>query len=362
MIFLTDKKKLWRKILNIYTNKPKKYLRGQCAQGNFSLSMEDGMQEMLRQHPVTWPIDSPQQKYFDYRKWVYEEYEGANWNEMSILQFSGGPSFTGGNVELKNGYKDLLDPIQKTLNIRTSSEVKQIEHTDNDIIVTVFDHATSQFKKYQCKFIVCTTSIGVLKDSIKSTEMNPNIPLPELEKGLIRFIPPLPDWKVDSLNCYKLGLMDKVILQFPKQFWGPISRITYVGNEAGDFPWFDNVGSDPPALLGWTACRFADKMEAEMKSDDEVVQHCMQILRKEFPDAPDPIFAHVTRWRTNPFTRGAYTFITTGATTERAEKISLPVGNIFFAGEAYAKEHIGCVHGAFITGAEAAEQIIKLIG
>lgn len=213
-----------------------------------------------------------------------------------------------------------------------------------------------------------------MKESLKLDE---NITIDQIPKGLIHFKPTFPHWKKDSFDCYNIGLMDKVILRFNEKFWGNIGRITHISHEPGEYPWFDNISGDVPALLAWTACRFADKQAK--KTEEEIVNDCMKILRLQFPDAPDPTFYHVTRWRNNPFTRGSYSYITTGATGERADKLPLPVGNIRFAGEAYLRSNIGCVDGkyfiecfsfptnfyffsaAFISGKQVAYEIIKEI-
>ena len=334
-------------MLYLFFMKAKLYLHQEYAKGNTKLSLEDGFQFVLKETPLSWNEDSTEHHHFNYRKWVYEEFEGANWDEMSILQLEESQVFPGGNVMIKDGYGPLVEALQSNLKIRTNSEVKKIEYSDNSATVTVLHHyggGNSEYKVYTCNYVVFTASLGVLKESLN---LSKDIILEEIEKGLIKIEPSFPDWKKESLDCMTMGLMNKVIMQFDTKFWGQVSRIVYCGKEAGDFPWFDMQDGEVPVILAWTACRYADKYEREMKNDNDVIEHCMSIIRKAFPDAPNPCCSYVTRWRTNPLTRGAYSFLNTNATREKLQKLNTPVNTIYFAGEAFAGPHIGCVHGKY---------------
>ena len=264
---------------------------------------------------------------------------------MSLYQLEDSLTFAGGNVLIQGGYKPVLNIIQQEISMLTNREVKKVYYDGTNATVTVIHHTENgpEEQIYMCDYVVCTTSLGVLK---KSIELPVNsMAIGEIEKGLIQFEPPLPEWKQNSLRCFDIGLMDKVIMQFPFKFWKDLGRIVYYSVEPGEYPWFDVQPGEVPVLLAWTACRYADKCEREMPKDEQVIQHCMSILRKVFPDAPNPCNYHVTRWRNNPFTRGAYSFILAGSERKNLSGISEPVENVYFAGEACAKSHLGMVHG-----------------
>ncbi len=70
---------------------------------------------------------------------------------------------------------------------------------------------------------------------------------------------------------------------------------------------------------------------------------------------PDPTGHLITRWRHDPYARGSYSFLAVGARPEHREWLREPVGHrLFFAGEATHALFPATVHGALMSGEEAA--------
>jgi monoamine oxidase len=68
----------------------------------------------------------------------------------------------------------------------------------------------------------------------------------------------------------------------------------------------------------------------------------------------------ITRWRQDPFALGSYSFLGRGA--QPADRVALgePVGRtLFFAGEAANRRYPGTVHGAYLSGQQAAEHLAE---
>ena len=67
-------------------------------------------------------------------------------------------------------------------------------------------------------------------------------------------------------------------------------------------------------------------------------------------------------WQRDPFSRGAYSYVTVGAKNASA-KLARPLGAmLFFAGEASDVEgRTGTVHGAIATGRRAARQVVRAL-
>lgn len=63
----------------------------------------------------------------------------------------------------------------------------------------------------------------------------------------------------------------------------------------------------------------------------------------------------VSHWGSDVNTLGSYTYDVVGKPHDLYEKLRVPVDNLFFAGEATSVDFPGSVHGAFSTGAMAAE-------
>lgn len=66
-----------------------------------------------------------------------------------------------------------------------------------------------------------------------------------------------------------------------------------------------------------------------------------------------------SKWNSNQFSLGSYSYVKTGAFNE-CKIYSQTVNNkLYFAGEASNPKYIGTVHGAHISGREAAYKITK---
>lgn len=59
--------------------------------------------------------------------------------------------------------------------------------------------------------VLCTLTLGVLKVSIS--------PLSENQENVVKFYPPLPDWKQQAIQRLGFGNLNKVVLCFDKIFW-----------------------------------------------------------------------------------------------------------------------------------------------
>ncbi|MEM9436375.1 MAG: FAD-dependent oxidoreductase [Pseudomonadota bacterium] len=72
-----------------------------------------------------------------------------------------------------------------------------------------------------------------------------------------------------------------------------------------------------------------------------------------------PPTAHaITRWRSDPYAYGSYSFLARGADPSQRRDLAAPLGPLFFAGEATSSDHPSTVHGALLSGRRAARDII----
>ncbi len=84
-----------------------------------------------------------------------------------------------------------------------------------------------------------------------------------------------------------------------------------------------------------------------------------QIAAAPTSAVPEPVSYLITRWRRDPFARGAYSFLAKGADPTDRERLAAPIdGRLFFAGEATDSYFPATVHGALLSGQRAARQIV----
>jgi len=86
----------------------------------------------------------------------------------------------------------------------------------------------------------------------------------------------------------------------------------------------------------------------------------MTAIKKWYPNAPNHVNYKRSSWGNDPFAFGSYPFVKAGATPQdcNAYQESESTGNkIYFAGDGTTCTMIGTVHGAYITGVNAALKI-----
>ncbi|XP_066975268.1 spermine oxidase isoform X2 [Macrobrachium rosenbergii] len=173
-------------------------------------------------------------------------------------------------------------------------------------------------KKFYADHVICTVPLGVLK-----------------ENGKTMFDPPLPEYKMDSINRLCFGVVDKIYLEYERPFlnpnltevlllWDPIDPKEPVSER-----WFKKIYSftkvSETLLLGWISGDEAKYMET--LPFDQVSEKCTEILRQFLNDPfiPKPKRCINTTWWSQPFTKGSYTAVGVGASQVDITNISHPL-------------------------------------
>uniref|UniRef100_A0A166DRA3 SWIRM domain-containing protein n=1 Tax=Daucus carota subsp. sativus TaxID=79200 RepID=A0A166DRA3_DAUCS len=98
----------------------------------------------------------------------------------------------------------------------------------------------------------------------------------------------------------------------------------------------------------------AHKFESMPPTDavTQVLQILKGIYKPKGIDVPDPIQTVCTRWGSDPFSLGSYSNVAVGASGDDYDILAESVGDgrLFFAGEATTKRYPATMHGAFLTG------------
>lgn len=255
-----------------------------------------------------------------------------------------------------------------TTSIRLNSPVRSIRY--NPMANTIMDSKSGGSGVQVCLVdgsilvadcCVCTVPLGVLKDQS------------------IKFDPPLPESHRNAIASIGMGILNKIILQFESAFWGDLGQFGIA--DAKD-PAMTKIFLDcsPPnhdqgdgaaesstkiliLFLGGNAARRIDPHDADKGSsiplsDDEAVEDAMDSLRTVFgKKIPDPVATRVTRWGSDPFSRGGYSFAKVGCESNAYDDIARPLGDLLFAGEHTSKQSHSTVHGAWETGQREAKRI-----
>lgn len=104
--------------------------------------------------------------------------------------------------------------------------------------------------------------------------------------------------------------------------------------------------------------------QTELETDETLINEATAALSKMYSDktVPLPTETIVTRWQKDPYSRGSYSFVGAEATADDYDSMAKPIGNsLYFAGEATCREYPATVHGAYISGLQAASEIAESI-
>ncbi len=260
---------------------------------------------------------------------------GADVSDLSLWEFDQDGELNGDDVIFPKGYVQLVEAQAEGLDIRLNQIVRRVEY-NNDGVKVITDSG-----EYSAQVALVTVPLGVLK------------------RGAITFAPALPKWKTESIGRLNMGVLNKCYLKFSEIFWDTDSHLLgYVSAEKGQ--WCEWLNHAPllgqPILNGFNAGAFG--LEIESWSDEEIVASAMQTLRTIYGESiPDPEGWAITRWGHDPFAFGSYSHIPPFASGEDYDALAKPVGNIFFAGEATHRDFPSTVHGAYLSGIRAADEI-----
>lgn len=263
---------------------------------------------------------------------------GTDLENLSLMAYDEDEAFAGNDYLFPGGYDAIIQGLAKGIDIQLQQKVTGIEYGKKGVSVK------TERGSFQADAAVITLPLGVLKS------------------GAVTFSPPLPERKRAAISRLNMGVLNKVVLKFPKIFWpADNDMIGYISPQSKDFSEFVNLHrhTSAPVLVALTGGSFA--RELEQLSEREVGERVMKLLRRAHGNGiPNPEAIVRTRWAADPFSLGSYSHIPVGSSTGNLEALAEPVAELlFFAGEATSQQYPSTVHGAFLSGIREAQQIGK---
>jgi len=246
------------------------------------------------------------------------------------------------DVIFPGGYDQIIDGLSKGLRYKTGHVVTKVDY--NEEIITV----TTNKGVFKSKYVISTLPLGVL------------------QKGSVEFSPSLSEnapKKNQAIQNLKMGTLNKVYLVFDKLFWdNDYQFITYIPEKKGQWLYFMNLYNitKKPVLLAFNTGDYA--LQLENHTDEQIIGDAMNVLKtiyeKGGKTVSDPVYFNITRWGSNPFGWGAYSYTGVHSTNADFFELSKPLQNrLFFAGEVTEVRYPATVHGAYLSGIREALRI-----
>jgi monoamine oxidase len=192
---------------------------------------------------------------------------------------------------------------------------------------------------------------------------------PPGEAGAVHFSPELAV-KRAALEGLASGPIIKLLLRFATSFWETLHEGRY--RDAGFFhvpdapfaTFWTPAPARAPLLVAWAGGPRALRL-ASGASPAQLVRKALASLEKLFGKELDVTAElrgyYYHDWQQDPFARGAYSYVTVGASAARAGLAQPIEDTLFFAGEATDAEE-GTVTGALQSGVRAAREVLAAAG
>jgi len=261
---------------------------------------------------------------------------------------------------LLNGYDNVANVLMNEARsygaeLRLGTTVTQL-HWSNDKVEALCDPRGDA--PLTAKKVLITIPLSVLKL--------------EHEHGSIRFVPSLPEWKLNAIRSLEMGTALRIVLRFTHRFWEDLEirgaegedlkQLGFIHYPDAPLPtWWTTLPERAPILVGWAGGPTAQRLLS--LGDAEIESHALQSLSLIFAVNKDVLRTFVAQyyfhnWQTDPLSRGAYSYATVNGVGHQLNLAKQVDGTLFFAGEATSVGHFGTVHGAIQSGMRAAREIL----
>jgi polyamine oxidase len=260
---------------------------------------------------------------------------GAGPEQLSECVWGFGEAFDGGDMLVTNGYDRLPRGLATRLDIRLNAVVSEIRAASFQVEVIAGPRV---FRGQHC---ICTLPLGVLKS------------------GKVRFDPPLPKRLSRAIRDIGFGSFAKAIATFETDIDLPALNVAFARGEGRIFKNLVNISgfARRPAIMAY--CGGADAVAVSRMTEaavaDELTASIAAVSNSGRPQLSGLI---VSNWQDDPFALGAYSYPAAATPPDAFATLAEPEGNLHFAGEA-ASPYFGTVHGAYLSGRNAAKRILE---
>jgi len=189
------------------------------------------------------------------------------------------------------------------------------------------------------------------------------IPISQLKKGAIKFIPDLPEIKKRELQKVSMEPAMKMMLRFKERPWAEdLGNVVTTGHITLAWPSSTDNKSKVCHVL---TCLITGKVAAKLSnmSQRDAVDLVLQDLKRVYGDKVQSDFENfvIQDWTKEEYIEGGYTFPNINEDEHTRRILAEPIGNkVFFAGEGVSSK-FGPISGAIDSSFKAFEKICEVL-
>ncbi|KAL7591875.1 hypothetical protein Lser_V15G32851 [Lactuca serriola] len=240
--------------------------------------------------------------------------------------------------------------------------------------------------------VIVTVSLGVLKAGIRDSN----------DLGMLKFNPPLPDYKIEAISRLGYGVVNKLFLQLSPDYTDfdqfPFLQFLFhqSDSEVKDprIPWWirrtafvSPIYKKSRVLLSWFAGEEA--LELETLPNEVILDQVSTALSTFLPKLSDSheqcngngiknssklklVKVLKSQWGHDPLFMGSYSYVAVGSSCSDMDTLAEPLPKtgsqsqsqshqlqILFAGEATHRTHYSTTHGAYFSGIREANRLLE---
>lgn len=262
---------------------------------------------------------------------------------------------------IRGGYQALLQVFSDRLaahniRVRLKHTVREVRWKPGSVAAVVSSPAGDQI--LTSEHVLITFPLSILQDAVLANSAR------------LRFVPQLPPEKAAALEKLCMGKVVRVVLCFRRRVWENVSAagknladMSFLFSDDEIFPtWWTQSPEVAPMITGWAPARSAELLSGMTAGRivDKTLESLSGVLHiPKLQLQPELLSAHFHDWDSDPFSRGAYSYVKAGGEGCQAV-LGAPVEDtLFFAGEATdVTGNNGTVHAAIASGKRAAAEIL----
>jgi len=189
------------------------------------------------------------------------------------------------------------------------------------------------------------------------------IPISQLKKGVIKFVPDLPEIKKKELQKINMEPAMKMMLRFKERPWAEdLGNIVTTGHITLAWPSSTDNKSKVCHVL---TCLFTDKVAAKLSNMNQrdAANLVLEDLKRVYGDKVESDFEGfvIQDWTKEEYIEGGYTFPSIHEDENTRKILAEPLSNkVFFAGEGVSTK-FGTISGAIDSSLKAFQKICELV-
>lgn len=228
------------------------------------------------------------------------------------------------------------EPFLKSQSVHLNTLVNSVEHGTECVCADVMENGNQA--SYCGKFAIVTFSAGVF------------------QSGSVLYNPPLPQWKLDAYNSFSYAEKFITYIHFDQVFWDPSTTSVFPRSNYSAEVTF----APGPGYSNFMAMSIFGPNETVIASEypEDIKRFAYEWLRKVYGANFTANITNIDIPNTFKFQELGVLVALPGTTQGTFYNVTIPLGNLYFAGDICSEYYYRFAHGAYLSGNATANALL----